>query len=144
MDTCMWVRKRRTWSCGVFLYFDYKRDREEQHAKSLLLFFYRWVDCSTVKDGTHTLWRYIYLYRHVSTQIFSWPEATGTENTQNVCHLFRCTDYWTLVVFTVLVLKLPTSMLFFIPSENLTTKLNLRVLLSLSQNSPSSLTFGYF
>ena len=42
---------------------------------------------------THTLWRYIYLYRHVSIQTFSSPEATRTENAQNVCHLFRCTDY---------------------------------------------------
>ena len=46
-------RKRRTWSCGVFLYFDYKRDREEQHAKTLLLFFNRWVHCSTVKDHSY-------------------------------------------------------------------------------------------
>ena len=70
MVTCMWVRKRRTWSCIVFLYIDYKRDREEQHAKILLLFFYRWVDCSTVKDYSYFVEIYLFVSPFFHSDIF--------------------------------------------------------------------------
>ena len=70
MVTCMWVRKRRTWSCGVFLYFDYKRDRKEQPAKTLLLFFYGWEDCSTVKDYSYFMEIYLFVSPCFHSDIF--------------------------------------------------------------------------
>ena len=70
MVTYIWVRKRRTWSCGVFLYFDYKRDREEQHAKTLLLFFYRCVDCSIVKDHSYFVEIYLFVSPCFHSDIF--------------------------------------------------------------------------
>ena len=142
MVTCMWVRKRRTWSCIVFLYFDYKRAREEQHAKTLLVFFYRWVDCSTVKDYSYFVEIYLFVSPCLHLDSFlTWGSHWKHAERVPFISLHRLLN---VGCFIVLVSKLPTSMLFFIPSENQTTKLNLRILPSLSPNSLTSLTFGYF
>ena len=140
--TCTWVPKRRKWSRGGFLNFDNKRDRGEQHAKTLLLFFYRWVDCSTVKDHSYFVEIYLFVSPCFHSDIFlTWGSHWKHAERVPFISFHRLLN---VGCFIVLVSKLPTSMLFFIPPENLTTKLNLRILLSLSPNSLTSLTFGYF